>query len=229
MFVLASGCRTQRPRLCGPELAKPRNSLLALMSELIGRTTDASQAIYLSGRRPFDILASTRCCAGGAPPSSSSTQIPILVAPCSISATDPEGEHRPGRTVTMHEPMRIYARTRSRVTRPFIRSASQRAQSVSRRPDRHAALCKAKPVAGDSARGARLCQQNAAFPHELITDQWFSESQFESYRGLAACQLGMLTAAMENDTLDGLLGAARSILSESLLAAAAAGRDELVR
>lgn len=212
-------------------LAKPRNSLLALMSELIGRTTDASQAIYLSDGGHFDNLGlyemlRRRC-----------TTIVVIDAD-----TDPgcamfdlgdairKANIDLGVTVTMHEPMRIYARTRIE-SDTTLHPVGIATGTIRYHDDLTGTLLYVKPslLPAIPAEVRAYATQNAAFPHEPITDQWFSESQFESYRGLAACQLGMLTAAMENDTLDGLLGAARSILSESPPAAAAAGRDELVR
>ena len=46
--------------------------------------------------------------------------------------------------------------------------------------------------------------QNLSFPHEAIIDQWFSESQFESYRGLGACQVEPLVGSMWSNSLASL-------------------------
>jgi hypothetical protein len=42
---------------------------------------------------------------------------------------------------------------------------------------------------------------NADFPHESTLDQWFSESQFESYRSLGAFQAERMLAGVGADKL----------------------------
>jgi hypothetical protein len=58
---------------------------------------------------------------------------------------------------------------------------------------------------------------NLDFPHQSTADQWFSESQFESYRSLGfEIMEGMLTRAGQHEpyasepTLDNLLAALRA-------------------
>jgi hypothetical protein len=41
-------------------------------------------------------------------------------------------------------------------------------------------------------------RESATFPHETTADQWFSESQFESYRALGSHILGQLTGTVAN-------------------------------
>jgi hypothetical protein len=45
---------------------------------------------------------------------------------------------------------------------------------------------------------------NPAFPHDTTLDQWFTESQFESYRRLGELQTSRITAGVERLTLDRL-------------------------
>lgn len=53
---------------------------------------------------------------------------------------------------------------------------------------------------------------NQTFPHQSTGDQWFSESQFESYRALGQMTLAELTAFLKTNTPDGLVDAATEYL-----------------
>ncbi len=49
--------------------------------------------------------------------------------------------------------------------------------------------------------------EHKAFPHETTLDQWFSESQFESYRKLGRYQIKELVKGVADGDLSGVFGA----------------------
>ena len=49
--------------------------------------------------------------------------------------------------------------------------------------------------------------EHKAFPHESTLDQWFSESQFESYRILGRYQSNVLVKGVADGDLSGMFGA----------------------
>lgn len=49
--------------------------------------------------------------------------------------------------------------------------------------------------------------EHKAFPHETTLDQWFSESQFESYRKLGRYQSNVLVKGVADGDLSGMFGA----------------------
>jgi Patatin-like phospholipase len=53
-------------------------------------------------------------------------------------------------------------------------------------------------------------RSSEAFPHESTADQWFSESQFESYRALGSHILGQLGGSLTDAGFDEFLSTARS-------------------
>ena len=112
-----------------------------------------------------------------------------------------------GATVTMQNRMPIYSRAMiesgegAQATRRRNRNDHATAMAFAAR------LLYVKPclLREIPAEVRAYAVQNPSFPHEPILDQWFSESQFESYRRLGACQLGGLTGVLRSETLGSLL------------------------
>lgn len=75
----------------------------------------------------------------------------------------------------------------------------------------------------ESADIFNYAQANPLFPHEPTTDQWFSESQFESYRALGFHAISAICGGeWRGTTLDDLLQQARRYLNQSLAVTVAA-------
>ena len=59
---------------------------------------------------------------------------------------------------------------------------------------------------------------NSAFPHVSTTEQWFTESEFESYRALGAWQADEITKQLpsgDTHTLDQLMDAAARAIGQT--------------
>lgn len=213
LFNVRLGLWLPNPAEAAPQdlvLAKPRNSLMALLSELIGRTTDRSKAIYLSDGGHFDNLGlyemlRRRC-----------TTIVVIDAD-----TDPncalfdlgdairKADIDLGAAVTMQDPMQIYAREKIESDRT-LHPLGVALGTIRYKDGLCGRLLYVKPsfLPGVPAEVRAYATQNASFPHEPITDQWFSESQFESYRGLGMWQMQTLTKTAQKGSLDSLFRAA---------------------
>ena len=77
LFNVRLGAWLPNPGIATPDelrLAKPKNSVFALLCEMIEITTDSSQAVYLSDGGHFENLGLYRCCGGAVSKSWSSTR-----------------------------------------------------------------------------------------------------------------------------------------------------------
>lgn len=177
-------------------LARPRNSLMALVNEMIGATTDDCQAIYLSDGGHFENLGlyemfRRRCSLllvvdAGADEACSLFDLGNAIRKAQIDF---------GIRVKMHEPMGLYARSRLDGEGNLDPAPSGFAIGDVEYGNGHTGrLIYLKPsflprVPADvRSYGA----EHPAFPHEPTLDQWFSESQFESYRMLGRYQMQTL-------------------------------------
>jgi hypothetical protein len=205
------------------QLAKPRNSLAALMNELMGRTTDDNQAVYLSDGGHFENLGvyemlRRRC-----------TRILVIDAGqdggCKFFDL--------GMMIRKAEidlPVKIHIATLRIVSRQVIEAghgadACGFAHGTIEYVDRDGKkigdgeIVYIKPCLLPDAPAAVLAfaASSDAFPHESTGDQWFSESQFESYRSLGEYQgrklTDLLPEVLPGDRLQALFEAARTFLA----------------
>lgn len=182
------------------QLAKPRNSLLALLGELTGTTRADSQAVYLSDGGHFENLGvyemiRRRCKR-------------ILVIDAGQDGTCVYFDL--GMMIRKAEidfPVKITIDTDHVASRAAIEKAADKSRETTgvawgtityldalSTEDRHGQIIYIKPtlLADASTAVMAYAAENLAFPHEDTTDQWFSESQFESYRSLGEHQGGVL-------------------------------------
>jgi hypothetical protein len=194
-------------------LARPRNSLMALIDEMLGETTDDSQAIYLSDGGHFENLGlyemfRRRCSS-------------ILVVDASAdelcSLTDLGNAIRKaeidfGISVEMDGPVNLYSRQRLEAESDLAATALGFARGDIDYGGGHTGeLLYIKPsfLAGIPADVRAYGKAHQAFPHESTLDQWFSESQFESYRMLGRYQMAELTGDADTMQLADIFRSAR--------------------
>lgn len=193
-------------------LARPHNSLMALIDEMLGETTDDSRAIYLSDGGHFENLGlyemfRRRCSSilvvdAGADGACSLFDLGNAIRKAEIDF---------GISVTMDEPMRIYSRARLEADRDLSDKALGFAcGNIDYGGGHKGRLLYLKPSflpqipADVRSYGA----EHETFPHESTLDQWFSESQFESYRMLGGHQMGEIIQAVKDGDLPGIFEAA---------------------
>ena len=179
------------------EAGHPRSSLRALMSELMGDTTDTAREMYLSDGGHFENLAvyeliRRRCrvivaCDSGADPVYSCTDLIRLVEKCRVD----------------FDTLIDIDLTEVRPTVPWVFgelrvSKSPYSIGTITYPDgRNGILIYIKPclsilLPADVIAYARATKD---FPHQSTMDQFFDESQFESYRAVGfACAYAALDA-----------------------------------
>ena len=208
-------------------LARPRNSLTALMNEMLGETTDDSQAIYLSDGGHFENLGlyemfRRRCSSilvvdAGADEACSLFDLGNAIRKAEIDL---------GISVTMVEPMRVYARTRLEAESDLMEGALGFACGDIDYGGGHSGrLLYVKPsfLAKIPADVRSYGAVHKLFPHESTLDQWFSESQFESYRMLGRYQMTELVRNIKDGDLPAMLAAAREAVLRRAPPMAAAG------
>ena len=193
------------------DLAMPRQALLAMMGDLFGQTTADSEAVYLSDGGHFDNLGlyemlRRRC------------RLIVVIDAGQDGACQFEDLGNalrkaqidiPGVQVAMG---RLHLRARDAADGPAPLGFALGGITYRMAPAEvfEGALLYIKPgwlddlPADVRAYGLRC----PAFPHESTADQWFSESQFESYRALGAWQLGRIAAAATEGDLASLFTAA---------------------
>ena len=177
-------------------LARPRNSLMALIDEMLGETTDDSQAIYLSDGGHFENLGlyemfRRRCSSilvvdAGADEACSLIDLGNAIRKAEIDF---------GIRVAMQEPMHVYPRIRLEGESDLTAAALGFACGDIDYGGGHTGqLVYLKPsfLARIPADVRSYGAEHKAFPHESTLDQWFSESQFESYRMLGRYQMAEL-------------------------------------
>ncbi|WP_336490883.1 hypothetical protein [Methylobacterium nigriterrae] len=174
------------------KLATPRNSVVALLSELGGRTTDTRQAVYLSDGGHFDNLGlyemlRRRCARIVVIDAGQDETCTFFDLGNAIRKAEIDGLAK----IEMGE-MRILSRSAIEAETRQTEAAGYARGTIHYPGARDAAsLIYIKPSylrdipVEVRAYGAK----NASFPHESTANQWFSESQFESYRALGFFQI----------------------------------------
>jgi hypothetical protein len=192
-------------------LAQPPRSLRALLGDLLGASGDTTSAIYLSDGGHFDNLGlyemlRRRChlilvIDAGADPACSFEDLGNALRKAAIDMRI---------TVTFDAPPRIF----SRIDIADMDIALGFAIATINYPERPTADdCKIlylkasllADVPGDVRAYANL---HATFPHESTVDQFFTESQFESYRALGQFQMEWLIGDIDTEGLQGLVAQA---------------------
>lgn len=199
-------------------LARPRNSLRALINEMLGETTDDAQAVYLSDGGHFENLGlyemfRRRCSTilvvdAGADEACSLFDLGNAIRKAEIDF---------GISVRMIEPLRLYARSRIYPETKLTAAARGFAFGEIDYGGGHVGeLLYIKPsfLARIPIDVRSYGAQHALFPHESTLDQWFSESQFESYRILGQYQMAELADGAKSGDLPAIFAAARQTVQE---------------
>ena len=177
------------------EAGRPRSSLRALMSELMGDTTDTAKEVYLSDGGHFENLAvyeliRRRCrviiaCDSGGDPVYSCTDLIRLVEKCRV-----DFDTLIEIDLTEVRPTVPWAYGELRI------SKSPYSVGTITYPDGRTGTfiyikpCLSTLLPADVIAYARATKD---FPHESTMDQFFDESQFESYRAVGfACAYAAL-------------------------------------
>jgi hypothetical protein len=199
LFNVRLGVWLPNPSKATPDelrLARPRNSLMALVDEMLGETTDDNQAIYLSDGGHFENLGlyemfRRRC-----------RSILVVDADadetCSLADLGNairKAEIDFGIRVEMQGPMHIFPRARLEAEAGLSDTALGFAYGTIDYGDGDdGQLLYVKPsfLAKIPADVRAYGAEHKTFPHESTLDQWFSESQFESYRMLGRYQMAEL-------------------------------------
>jgi hypothetical protein len=213
LFNVRLGAWLPNPAVATPEelqLAKPRNSVAAIISELLGTTSDSRQAVYLSDGGHFENLGlyemlRRRC-----------RRIVVIDAgqdeDCrffDLGNAIRKARIDLGAEITMGE-MHIAGREDIEKNTNLASSAMGFAVGdIAYQPD---------PALGEACTGKLIYLKPAflpkipadvrayglsdtLFPHDNTAEQWFTESQFESYRELGRWQMAQLTDAMPRPPL----------------------------
>jgi hypothetical protein len=200
------------------QLAKPSNSIMALMYELMGKTTDTRQSIYLSDGGHFENLGlyemlRRRC-----------RRIVLVDAGQDQDCTffDLGNAIRKAAIdfdvqVAMR-PMHIYSREKLEQDKTPPTDALGFAMGDITYPGstEKGVLLYLKPsfLPDIPAEVRAYGRTDTSFPHDSTLEQWFTESQFESYRALGAWQMAQITDAVPvhaPPSLDDLFDAAKRL------------------
>jgi hypothetical protein len=186
VFNVRLGWWLQNPRYPqGWRRAGPKLSLFLLLQELAGMTDDESRYVYLSDGGHFENLGiyelvRRRCryiiaCDAGCDPKYGFEDLGNAIRKCQID-------------------LGIGIDIDPRAIRPDAQSGRGSAHCAVGRihyeqVDWHARpgflfYVKASLTGGEPTDILQYAAEHPAFPHEATTDQWYSESQFESYRKL---------------------------------------------
>ena len=203
------------------DLAMPRHALRAMLGDLFGQTRATSKAVYLSDGGHFDNLGlyemlRRRC------------RLIVVVdagqdAQCLFedlgNAIRKAQIDLPGVRVEMG-PLRLRARAAADGPSPLGFALGTIAYTVGAdRAERRfeGRLLYVKPswleVMPADVRAYGLRSQD--FPHESTADQWFTESQFESYRALGAWQVGRIAEEAAEGKLMSLFDAAATVAEDA--------------
>lgn len=172
------------------ESGYPRSSWRALMNELTGSTSDDAPEVYLSDGGHFDNLGvyelvRRRCrliisVDAGADPDYACGELASLVEKCRV---DFRTEIKIGTTGIGRN-----------AAKPFFQGDIYYPDDAPEKPSGTLIYLKPCLIPNLPQDVLAYARQNATFPHESTADQFFDESQFESYRALG---LACTSAAIE--------------------------------
>lgn len=195
-------------------LAKPESSLWALLGELTGSARADTQAIYLSDGGHFDNLGvyemiRRRCkrilvIDAGQDGKYTFFDLGMMIRKAEIDfpvriTIDPE-------IIPTREALKKDSALRQKTT-GFARGTIEYLDENGA-PNDTGVIIYVKPcLLADAPAGVKsYAADNPEFPHESTNDQWFSESQFESYRTLGVCQGLHLLKGVGKGDMDVLFG-----------------------
>ena len=179
-------------------LGRPPNAMQPLVGDLLGRTTGNSLSIYLSDGGHFENLGiyemlRRRCrlilvVDGGQDGICQFEDLGNAIRKARIDlAAD----------ITFDKPYRIYARNAKPEYGPALGFAVGRVNYLDPAPTTGLLLYIKPSILPDMPADAlSYALMNKEFPHESTLDQWFSESQFESYRSLGTFQMNRILAGL---------------------------------
>jgi hypothetical protein len=193
-------------------LAKPRNSIFALFREMLGATTDTSQAIYLSDGGHFENLGLYE----------------MLRRRCQRIVVIDAGQDGKCEFADLGNAIRkARIDLDVEVTMPDIHIVSRKVMEGDKAASASALAiavgCVSYPEGGTGkilylkpsflaelpADVMAYGRSDETFPHDSTAKQWFSESQFESYRTLGRWHFDQLNAG----SLEDLFAAARTAVA----------------
>ncbi len=215
LFNVRLGAWLPNPGIATPDelrLAKPKNSVFALLCEMIGITTDSSQAVYLSDGGHFENLGLYE----------------MLRRRCQRIVVIDAGQDGECEFFDLGNAIRkARIDLNVEVAVPDIHIVSRKVLE-DHKAGSAAALaiavgCIAYPGGGKGkllylkptflaelpADVLAYGRSHKTFPHDNTAHQWFSESQFESYRTLGRWHFDQLAA----DSLENLFAAARTAVA----------------
>jgi predicted acylesterase/phospholipase RssA len=201
-------------------IAKPRNSILALLEELVGASTDSKQAVYLSDGGHFENLGIYE----------------MLRRRCRWIVAVDAGEDADCALFDLGNAIRkaaidFSARVEMRGMKIFSRADIEKDKAVASealgvaigdifydadtegKATGHLIYIKPSFLRGIPADVRAFGNSDASFPHDSTAGQWFTESQFESYRALGKWQMDEVIGAMpgHDRSVEGLFDAAERI------------------
>jgi hypothetical protein len=200
------------------DLAMPRHAALAMLGDLIGQSTATSRAVYLSDGGHFDNLGlyemlRRRCRTivvvdAGQDEKCLFEDLGNAIRKAQIDL--------PGVSIDMGE-LRLRARGDTTGPAPLgfalgrITYRLEEAGGVARSWTGRLLYVKPSWLGVLPADVRAYGLRSPAFPHESTADQWFSESQFESYRALGQWQMGRIAREARDGRLDSLFEAAEQL------------------
>ncbi len=196
VFNVRLGWWLQNPRYAQQwQRPGPRFSLFLLLQELAGMTSDESPYVYLSDGGHFENLGiyelvRRRCryiiaCDAGCDPKYGFEDLGNAIRKCQIDLgigidIDPRGirpDAQSGRSNAHCAVGRIHYEQVDKNARPGFLF-----------------YVKASLTGSEPTDILQYALEHAAFPHQATSDQWYSESQFESYRKLGFHTMGSALA-----------------------------------
>jgi hypothetical protein len=190
LFNVRLGAWLPNPAIATPDdlrLAKPKSSIFALLCEMVGVTTDTSQAVYLSDGGHFENLGLYE----------------MLRRRCQRIVVIDAGQDEDCAFFDLGNAIRkARIDLDVEVAMPEIHIVSRKVLEGDRRASATALAIAVGSIAYPGGGSGKLLylkpsfladlpadvlaygRSDQAFPHDNTADQWFTESQFESYRSL---------------------------------------------
>ena len=186
--------------------ASPRSPVLHWMKEGLGLTNSSSPYVYLSDGGHFEnlglyemVLRRARFIVvsdAGCDPECNLEDLGNAIRKIRVDL---------GVKIEMHPKFQIYSRTDDAgKTGGHYCALGEIDYGTADEGGRKGILIYLKPaiIGGEPRDVYNYSRQNAAFPHEPTSDQWFSESQFESYRALGQRTIEWMFLSKSSGTPD---------------------------
>jgi hypothetical protein len=192
VFNVRLGWWLQNPRYRDVWRAEgPRWGIMYLLSELMGMTDESSKYVYVSDGGHFENLAiyelvRRRCrfivvCDAGCDPGFEFEDLGNAIRKCQVDLGVPIDIHT--RTIRP-DPSTQRSLVHCAVGTIRYERTGQRTADGTPIPDGYLLYIKPSLTGSEPGDVLQYRAAHAEFPHESTSDQWFGESQFESYRKL---------------------------------------------